>query len=75
MWMTINPNDFAFVYTYKGICYQGRVVENTDEYVQLKKVEVYDHDTLYMQQQIQLAKEDIEVMAKIVFLAERDRLQ
>ena len=75
MWMTIQKNDFVLVYTYKGICYQGRVVENTDEYVELKKVEVYDHDTLHMQPQIQLAKEDIEVMAKIVFLSEKERLQ
>lgn len=75
MWMTMQENDFVLVYTYKGVCYQGRVVKNTDEYVQLKKVEVYDHDTLYMQQQIQLAKEDIEVMAKIVFLSEKERLQ
>lgn len=75
MWMTMQENDFVFVYTYQGVCYQGRVVENTDEYVELKKVEVYDHDTLYMQPQIQLPKEDIEVMAKIVFLSEKERLQ
>lgn len=75
MWMTMQENDFVFVYTYKGVCYQGYIVKNTDEHVQLSQVEVYDHDTLHMQSQIQLDKNDIEVMAKIVFLSEKERLQ
>ena len=75
MWMTMQENDFVLVYTYKGVCYQGYIVENTNEYIQLAQVEVYDHDTIYMQSQIQLPKEDIEVMAKIVFLSEKERLQ
>lgn len=75
MWMTMQENDFVLVYTYKGVCYQGYIVKNTNEYIQLAQVEVYDHDTLHMQSQIQLPKEDIEVMAKIVFLSEKERLQ
>lgn len=74
MW-TILQNNFCFVYTYKGICYQGFIIANTDEYVQLVQVEVYDHNTLYMQPHIQISKEDIEVMGKVEYMDLEERLE
>ena len=52
MWNTIDENKHAVVYTYKGLCQVGRVVDNTNEYVVLETPEVYDHELLYMKESI-----------------------
>ena len=75
MWNTIEENKFAIVYVYQGICYLGRVVDNTDEHVVLETPEVYDHEKLYMEEaNVTLDKIDVELMAEIRYMDLKERL-
>ena len=75
MWNTVQKNKYTIVYTYKGICYLGRVVGNTNEYVILETPEVYDHEKLYMEEaNIKIDKLDVELMAEIRYMDTKERL-
>lgn len=75
MWNTIRENDYAFVYVYKGICYQGFIVENDDYEAILRDVEVYDHEKLYKLDEVILKKEDIEVMGHVRYMDVEERIK
>ena len=70
----MKENVLVGVYTYKGICYLGHVVQNDDIEMVLEDVEVYDHEELYMTGEVAIPKEDIELVLPVRAMELNERL-
>lgn len=74
MWNKISTNVLVGVYTFRGVCYLGHVVENNWVEMVLEDVEVYDHEELYKTDVVCIPKEDIELVLPVRAMELNDRL-